>query len=65
MHMAGRVYLVSAILLAGGMLWYSFQASLSAPPMTSPQARVHARNLLKATVIYLPLLFAAMMLNAL
>ena len=65
MHMAGRVYLVSAILLAGGMLWYSFQASLSAPPMTSPQARRHARNLLKATVIYLPLLFAAMMLNAL
>jgi protoheme IX farnesyltransferase len=65
MHMAGRVYLVSAILLAGGMLWYSFQASLSAPPMTSPQARVHARNLLKATVFYLPLLFAAMMLNAL
>jgi len=65
MHMAGRAYLVSAILLAGGLLWYSFQASLSAPPMTSPPARVHARNLLKATVIYLPLLFAAMMLNAL
>ncbi len=65
MHMAGRVYLVSAILLAGGMLWYGVQASFSPPPMSSPQARVHARNLLKATVIYLPLLFAAMMLNAL
>jgi len=65
MHMVGRVYLVSAILLAGGMLWYGLQASFSPPPMSSPQARVHARNLLKATVIYLPLLFAAMMLNAL
>jgi len=65
MHMAGRVYLVSAILLAGGMLWYGLQASFSPPPMSSPQARVHARNLLKATVIYLPLLSAAMMLNAL
>ena len=65
MHMAGRIYLVSAIVLAGAMLWYSIQASISPPPMSSPQARVRARNLLKATVIYLPLLFAAMMLNAL
>lgn len=65
MHMAGRLYLISAIVLAGAMLWYAFQASMSPPPMSSAQARVHARNLLKATVIYLPLLFAAMMLNAL
>jgi protoheme IX farnesyltransferase len=65
MHMAGRIYLVSAILLAGGMLWFGLQASFSPPPMSSPTARIHARNLLKATVIYLPLLFAAMMLNAL
>lgn len=65
MHMAGRVYLVAAILLALGMIWYGVQASLSPAPMTNPVARVRARNLLKATVIYLPLLFAAMMLNAL
>ena len=65
MHMAGRAYLVSAMVLAGAMLWYAMKASMSPPPMSSPQARVHARNLLKATVIYLPLLFAAMMLNAL
>ncbi len=65
MHMAGRVYLVAAILLAGYMLWYGTRASFSPPPMSSAKARIHARNLLKATVIYLPLLFAAMMLNAL
>jgi protoheme IX farnesyltransferase len=65
MHMAGRAYLVSAIVLGMGMLWYGFQASMSPPPMSSPNARVRARNLLKATVIYLPLLFGAMMLNAL
>jgi len=65
MHMAGRIYLIAAILLAGGMLWYAVQASFSPPPMTSVLARTHARNLLRATVIYLPLLFAAMMLNAL
>lgn len=65
MHMAGRVYLVAAILLALGMVWYGVQASFSPAPMTNPVARIRARNLLKATVIYLPLLFAAMMLNAL
>ena len=65
MHMTGRVYLVSAIVLGGAMLWYGLQASFSPPPMSSTKARIHARNLLKATVIYLPLLFAAMMLNAL
>jgi protoheme IX farnesyltransferase len=65
MHMAGRVYLVTAIVLGLAMVWYGVQASFSPGPMTNPVARVRARNLLKATVIYLPLLFAAMMLNAL
>ncbi len=65
MHMAGRIYLVSAIVLGLAMVWYGVQASFSPAPMTNPVARIRARNLLKATVIYLPLLFAAMMLNAL
>lgn len=65
MHMAGLGYLIAAMGLGGVLLWYAFQASSTPPPMSSPQSRIRARNLLKATVIYLPLLFAAMMLNAL
>ena len=65
MHMAGRAYLGAAIVLGGVLLWYAFRASSTPPPMSSPESRIRARNLLKATVIYLPLLLAAMMLNAL
>ncbi|MGH9524366.1 MAG: heme o synthase [Terriglobales bacterium] len=65
MHMAGRAYLGAAMVLGGVLLWYAFRASSTPPPMSSPESRIRARNLLKATVIYLPLLLAAMMLNAL
>lgn len=65
MHMAGLAYLMTAMVLDGALLWYAFRASTTPPPMSSPESRIRARNLLKATVIYLPLLFGAMMLNAL
>lgn len=64
LHMAGRVYFVSAVVLGVGMLYYSIHASASPDPMSCPEAKHRARQLLKASVIYLPLLFAAMMLNA-
>lgn len=65
MHMAGRAYLAAAMVLGGTLLWYAFRASSTPTPMSSPESRIKARDLLKATVIYLPLLFGAMMLNAL
>ena len=65
LRMAGRAYMVSAIVLGAVLLWYAFRTSATPPPMSSPESRIRARNLLKATVIYLPLLFGAMMLNAL
>jgi protoheme IX farnesyltransferase len=65
MHMAGFAYLVAAIILGLAMLRYSLRVSVNPSPISSPESRQRARDLLKASVIYLPLLFGAMMLNAL
>jgi protoheme IX farnesyltransferase len=63
LHMDGELYGVAAVLLGAGYLLYTirFARIPTAPPEAS---RTIARNLLKASVIYLPLLLAAMMANA-
>ncbi|SNS91109.1 protoheme IX farnesyltransferase [Granulicella rosea] len=60
----GIPYAVVATVLGLGYLWYTvrFAAILKNP--ADPASRILARNLLKASVIYLPLLLAAMILNA-
>jgi len=62
--MAGRVYLVGAILLGAALLRFSFGMSLPQLPATAPASKPSARRLLQATIVYLPLLFALMMLNS-
>lgn len=59
----GVVYAVIATALSLGYLWYTirFAVILRDPENTN---RTPARNLLKASVIYLPLLLAAMLLTA-
>ncbi len=59
----GGLYAVLATALSLGYLWYTirFAAILRDP---ESQNRTPARNLLKASVIYLPLLLAAMLLTA-
>lgn len=63
LHMSGRVYLVSALLLGLGFLYCVFRLARTKLPPTSPNSRKLARQLLQASVLYLPLLFALMMLN--
>lgn len=60
----GRPYAVIAALLGLGYLWATvrFAGILRAP--LAPESRTRARTLLKVSVIYLPLLLAAMILNA-
>ena len=61
--MAGSIYLVGAPLLSLSMLGVSLRlVRLDAVP-SSPQSKARARQLLQASVIYLPLLFVLMMLN--
>ena len=65
LDMSGRLYLLGALLM-GSALFY-FGARLANFPMAPNTARSkqRARHLLQATVFYLPLLFALMMLNKL
>jgi heme o synthase len=65
MGMAGRVYLVGAIVLGIGMLYFGVRLVwLNLPPATAA-SKMRARHVLQATVFYLPLLFTLMMSNAL
>ncbi len=65
MGMAGRVYLVGAILM-GAALFRASMGMASSPqlPATAAASKPSARRLLQATIIYLPALFALMMVNA-
>jgi len=65
MGMAGRVYLVGAILM-GAALFRVSMGMVSTPqlPATAAASKPSARRLLQATIIYLPALFALMMVNA-
>jgi protoheme IX farnesyltransferase len=61
--MAGRIYLFGALVLSSGLFYYGLRLALSHLPADSPRSKAPARHLLRATVIYLPLLFLLMMLN--
>lgn len=60
----GRAYGVVAAVLSLGYLWYTIRFARIMRSPLDPTARGYARDLLKASVIYLPLLMAAMMLDA-
>jgi protoheme IX farnesyltransferase len=59
----GVVYAVIATVLSLGYLWYTIRFAAILRNPESPD-RTLARNLLKASVIYLPLLLAAMLFTA-
>jgi protoheme IX farnesyltransferase len=60
----GKPYAIAATLLGFGYLWYTIRFAAILKNPEDPANRTLARNLLKASVIYLPLLQAAMILNA-
>lgn len=60
----GWIYGVAAGVLSLGYLWYTIRFARITRSPGSPESRMYARDLLKASVIYLPLLMAAMMLDA-
>jgi protoheme IX farnesyltransferase len=63
---AGRAYAAAAIALTLGYLWYTVRFARIAfgPSLADDATTQPARDLLRASVIYLPLLLAAMMLGA-
>lgn len=61
--MAGRLYLFGSLLLGLALLYFGWRLASRKLPATAPHSKAPARHLLRATVLYLPLLFALMMLN--
>ena len=64
LHMAGAIYLAGAALLGAGYLFFTTRLGSGQQPPLAAQSKKAARNLLRASVLYLPLLFLLMMLNA-
>jgi heme o synthase len=62
-HLSGAIYFAGAILLGFGFFYYSARLATLRLPIESPLSKQRARHLLRATVLYLPLLFALMMLD--
>jgi len=66
---AGAIYAMAAVILSAAYLWYSvrFAAIVGSPDLEDSEAASHrrpARQLLHASILYLPLLLAFMMLDA-
>ena len=64
LHTTGVWYGAAAVILGGGYLWFTIRFARIVRDPESEASRLAARNLLRASVLYLPLLLAAMMLNA-
>jgi protoheme IX farnesyltransferase len=64
LHLTGPVYLVVAVLLGLVYLAYTIRFARITRAVTTAESRGYARDLLRASVIYLPLLLTVMMLNA-
>ncbi len=64
LHMSGIIYLAGAAIMGAIFLWVGIRLAAFKQPLDSGHSKRRARQLLLATVFYLPLIFALMMLNA-
>jgi protoheme IX farnesyltransferase len=64
LHMDGRLYAGVALALGLVYLGYTIRFTRIVRARSETESRMYARDLLKVSVIYLPLLLAALMLNA-
>jgi len=61
--MSGRAYLIGAALPIVALLYVGGRLIVLHAPLSAPRSKQRARQLLQATVFYLPLLFVLMMLS--
>jgi protoheme IX farnesyltransferase len=64
LHMSGWIYFSGALALSAAFLWFGVRLAQQHRGPADPRSKSAARHVLQASVIYLPLLFALMMLNA-
>jgi protoheme IX farnesyltransferase len=62
--MAGVLYAVGAAALSVAFLWFGVRLARLQAPANAARSKPYARHLLQASIVYLPLLFALMMLDA-
>lgn len=62
--MAGKIYMVGAVVLGIALFYFGARLAFLKMPITAPRSKMMARHVLQATVVYLPLLFALMMVNS-
>jgi protoheme IX farnesyltransferase len=61
--MSGKLYFVGALVMGLGLLYFGLRLAGLRLPLNTAHSKQRARHLLQATVFYLPLLFALMMLD--
>jgi protoheme IX farnesyltransferase len=64
LHIAGRYYGAAALILGLVYLGYTIRFAKITRARTVSESKMYARDLLKVSVMYLPLLLTALMLNA-
>ena len=64
LHMVGRAYLIGALILSLVFLVFCIRFARVISGLPAADSRKLARSLLRASVLYLPALFALMMINA-
>jgi heme o synthase len=64
LDLAGSTYLVGALILSTAYLWFGLRLRNLGLAPTAHESKPAARRLLQASVLYLPLLFALLMLSA-
>jgi heme o synthase len=63
--MSGKVYFVGALGMGVALFYFGARLARLKLPLNSGRSKQYARHLLQATVLYLPALFALMMINTL
>jgi protoheme IX farnesyltransferase len=63
LHMAGKIYFAAALVMGLGLLYVGLRLATLKVPITAAVSKQRARQLLQATVLYLPLLFIVMMFD--
>lgn len=61
--MSGRLYASGAVIMGIAYWYFGSRLAHLGLPMNAPRSKQRARQLLQASVVYLPLLFALMMIN--
>lgn len=65
LHVAGKIYGVTAVLLGLAYLGYTIRFARITRARSIVESKMYARDLLKVSVIYLPVLLTVLMLNTL